>query len=354
MLCGRTAPLAKARCRGEHEHHERDEHQGDLREHRQEDALNGHGPAPTPAQASLSKCRRRAVPSVQASDIGRVIRTFARDRDVVHVAFAQAGRRDPHEFRARLQILDCRRADIAHCGAQAAGELVQDRRWRARDKAPGLRCLPARASDESLDVLLEVAIGGAARHGPDGAHAAIGFERAAPGRDKPRRGSRRCRRAASRSWRNRRRPRSLWQDRRRYLMPPSAMTGTSALLARPRPQSMMAVSCGTPTPATMRVVQIEPGPIPILMASAPASISALAPSRRRDIAGDERHLVRRHASYAPDLIQHRLRMPMRGIDDDAVDAGIDETSARARSPVSPTVEAAATRKRPSASLQADG
>ena len=41
---------------------------------------------------------------------------------------------------------------------------------------------------------------------------------------------------------------------------------------------MMAVSCGTPTPATMRVVQIEPGPMPTLIASAPASISALAPS----------------------------------------------------------------------------
>ena len=41
---------------------------------------------------------------------------------------------------------------------------------------------------------------------------------------------------------------------------------------------MMAVSCGTPTPATIRVVQIEPGPMPTLMASAPASISALAPS----------------------------------------------------------------------------
>ena len=41
---------------------------------------------------------------------------------------------------------------------------------------------------------------------------------------------------------------------------------------------MIAVSCGTPTPAMIRVVQIEPGPMPTLMASAPASISALAPS----------------------------------------------------------------------------
>ena len=58
-------------------------------------------------------------------------------------------------------------------------------------------------------------------------------------------------------------------------MPPSAITGT---LPAPRAASMIAVSCGTPTPATIRVVQIEPGPIPTLIASAPASTSALAAS----------------------------------------------------------------------------
>ena len=39
-----------------------------------------------------------------------------------------------------------------------------------------------------------------------------------------------------------------------------------------------AVSCGTPTPATTRVVHIDPGPIPTLTASAPTSMRALAPS----------------------------------------------------------------------------
>ena len=52
---------------------------------------------------------------------------------------------------------------------------------------------------------------------------------------------------------------------------------------------MMAVSCGTPTPATMRVVQIEPGPMPTLIASAPASISALRAVAGRDVAGDDLH-----------------------------------------------------------------
>ena len=39
-----------------------------------------------------------------------------------------------------------------------------------------------------------------------------------------------------------------------------------------------AVSCGMPTPATIRVVQIEPGPWPILMALAPQSARYSAPS----------------------------------------------------------------------------
>ena len=62
-----------------------------------------------------------------------------------------------------------------------------------------------------------------------------------------------------------------------YFIPPSAMTGVLLFIATPT-VSMIAVSCGTPTPATTRVVQIEPGPIPTLMESAPASIKAFAPS----------------------------------------------------------------------------
>ena len=41
-------------------------------------------------------------------------------------------------------------------------------------------------------------------------------------------------------------------------------------LAAPRPRWTTAVICGTPTPATMRVVQMEPGPMPTFTASAPA------------------------------------------------------------------------------------
>ena len=61
------------------------------------------------------------------------------------------------------------------------------------------------------------------------------------------------------------------------VMPPSATTGTPWRIAYSA-HSNTAVICGTPTPATTRVVQIEPGPIPTLIASAPASISASAAS----------------------------------------------------------------------------
>ena len=61
------------------------------------------------------------------------------------------------------------------------------------------------------------------------------------------------------------------------LTPPSAITGTSARRAT-RAASTTAVNCGTPTPATIRVVQIEPGPTPTFTADTPALISASVPS----------------------------------------------------------------------------
>ena len=71
-------------------------------------------------------------------------------------------------------------------------------------------------------------------------------------------------------------------------MPPSAMI-VWPLCAAASAQSRIAVICGTPTPATIRVVQIEPGPMPTLTASAPASISARVRLGGRDVAGDDLH-----------------------------------------------------------------
>ena len=60
-----------------------------------------------------------------------------------------------------------------------------------------------------------------------------------------------------------------------YWMPPSAMMLTPRRRAMSA-QSNTAVICGTPMPVTTRVVQMEPGPMPTLMASAPASMRASA------------------------------------------------------------------------------
>ena len=70
------------------------------------------------------------------------------------------------------------------------------------------------------------------------------------------------------------------------VMPPSAITGTPCRIATSA-TSNTAVTCGTPTPATTRVVQIEPGPTPAFRQSTPASISASAASPVAMLPGDQ-------------------------------------------------------------------
>ena len=108
-------------------------------------------------------------------------------------------------------------------------------------------------------------------------------------------------------------------------MPPSAMTGTPAA-ATPSIANWIAEICGTPTPATMRVVQIEPGPMPTLTASAPWSDQRLRAGGGRDVAADDLHIGIALLD-GRDAFQHALRMPVRGIDHDHVhpcgDQGLD-------------------------------
>ena len=128
-------------------------------------------------------------------------------------------------------------------------------------------------------LLLEVAVGRAARHRAERAHAAVGLEAAALVEDHLARRLVGARRASSRPSRRRRRRAIALAKSPEYLMPPSAMTGTPSRRAASA-QSMIAVSCGTPTPATIRVVQIEPGPMPTFTASAPGRDQRRASPRR--------------------------------------------------------------------------
>jgi hypothetical protein len=107
---------------------------------------------------------------------------------------------------------------------------------------------------------------------------------------------------------------------------------------------MMAVSCGTPTPVTTRVVQMLPGPIPTLTASAPRSSSARAPPARGDIAGDDLS-VGEPLARALERLQHADGVAVRGVDDEHVDARVDECLRALEVPALVPI-AAPTRSRP--------
>ena len=96
----------------------------------------------------------------------------------MRMAFAQAGTGNAHEGRLFLEVLDVLATDVTHGGLQATGELVEDGRdWTLVGN------LAFDAFRHELQRIahfrLEVAIGRAAGHGTDGAHAAIGLEGAA-------------------------------------------------------------------------------------------------------------------------------------------------------------------------------
>ena len=117
----------------------------------------------------------------------------------------------------------------------------------------------------------------------------------------------------------------------------------------PRRVSSTALNCGTPTPATTRVVQMLPGPMPIFTASAPASISARAPSGVATLPAITCTALR--SASRLDRRQHALEWPC------AVSTTITSTSAAIRAsaraqPVLATPVAAATRSRPNSSLLA--
>ena len=80
---------------------------------------------------------------------------------------------------------------------------------------------------------------------------------------------------------------------------------------------MIAVIIGTPMPATTRVVQIDPAPMPTLTASTPESISASRALGGRDVAGDQID-VREAPPHCAHHVEHALRVAVRGVDDEHV------------------------------------
>src|ERR1700694_4680810 len=74
---------------------------------------------------------RLSVVTMARSRPARIIRAFARDGHVMHMALAQAGGGDAQEYRLVVEFRDIARANIPPPRAQPAGKLVQHRRGRA-------------------------------------------------------------------------------------------------------------------------------------------------------------------------------------------------------------------------------
>src|SRR5215471_6014843 len=102
----------------------------------------------------------------------RIVRAFPGDGHVVDMALAQTRAGDADELRLLVKLREIPGADITHCRAQATGELMHDIADRAL-----VGHLPFDALGHELqrvlDVLLEITVGRATRHGADRTHAAI-------------------------------------------------------------------------------------------------------------------------------------------------------------------------------------
>src|SRR6266705_2312190 len=116
--------------------------------------------------------------------------------------------------------------------------------------------------------------------------------------------------------------------------------------------SATAVNCGTPAPATIRVVQMEPGPTPTLIASAPASIRSWTAScvatlpATMSVSGKRPFNARTVSSTA-------WLWPC-AVSTTTTSAPALTSSATRASASSPTPTAAPTRRRPCSSLHASG
>src|SRR5881409_835564 len=136
-----------------------------------------------------------------------------------------------------------------------------------------------------------------------------------------------------------------------YLIPPSEMIGTSALAAAAA-HSATAVNCGTPAPATIRVVQMEPGPTPTLIASAPASIRSRTASCVATLPATTSTSGKR--PFNARTVSSTAWLWPCAVSTTTTSAPALTSSATRSSASSPTPTAAPTRRHPCSSLHASG
>ena len=93
--------------------------------------------------------------------------------------------------------------------------------------------------------------------------------------------------------------------------------------------SSTAENCGRPTAVIMRVVHIAPGPTPTFRMSAPARHEVVHALGGDDVAGGDRDAEAELGDGAQGA-QHPLLVPVRGVDDEHVDARRGERAAPSR------------------------
>src|SRR5437762_1249097 len=130
-----------------------------------------------PPRSTTSTGRSSATGSWTTFDgSAAIVRRLFRDRHVVRVRLAQPRSGDADEA-CRLHVVDRRRAAVAHRLADAAHELVHDRRQRALVRDAALDSL-GHELVHVFDVVLEVAVlrEAARLHRAERAHAAVLLE----------------------------------------------------------------------------------------------------------------------------------------------------------------------------------
>src|SRR5689334_15012687 len=103
------------------------------------------------------------------STVLRVVGGFAGDGDVVDMALAQPGAGDPDKARILLHLADRPVSGIAHRRPEAADQLMHDVANRPLVRHAALHTLWYQLQG-ARHLLLEVAVGRAARHRADRAH----------------------------------------------------------------------------------------------------------------------------------------------------------------------------------------
>src|SRR4051812_23209109 len=107
-----------------------------------------------------------------------VVRGFFNDLDVVDMRFADAGGSDLDKLGLGAQLVDRGAAGVAHAGAHAAHQLLDDADRAALVGHAAFHALGNQLVDVHLGVL-EIAVRRAFLHGAERSHSAIGLVRAA-------------------------------------------------------------------------------------------------------------------------------------------------------------------------------